>query len=96
MIEGAIIALVGVLIGRLLPNRRRTPKPPKAVCGCHHGIGYHENKTGRCSHENRTHIGYTSSGTSKYEIRPCTCQHYDGPIPVESMFSTPLLPPGEG
>lgn len=88
MLTGAAIALAGVLVGRLLPNRRRGPKPVKAVCGCTHGIGFHADKTGACT--GLMDKWSSSSGTKQI---PCTCQHYDGPVPVESMFSTPLLPP---
>lgn len=84
MIEGAVIALVSVLVGRFLPGRKKNvskPVPPR--CGCGHTIGFHENKTGKCSASSYNH--YTEVTTT------CTCRHYDGPIPVESFFTTPLI-----
>lgn len=85
MIEGAAILLVGILVGRILPGRRRPRNdlPVKAICGCKHSIGYHKNFTGHCN------------GTVGIDKIPCTCQHYDGPKPIESFFATPLLPPGD-
>ena len=32
-LEFAAVALIGVLIGRFLPNRRKGPKPVQPVCG---------------------------------------------------------------
>jgi hypothetical protein len=45
MIEGAVIAVVALLIGRFLPARRRAPKAPKPiepVCGCGHHHAMHD------------------------------------------------------
>ena len=82
MIEGALIALAGVLVGRFLPGRRtKAPEAPRrAICGCRHTVGFHENKTGNCQH------------VDNWGER-CRCQHYDGPIPIETYLSPPLLPP---
>ena len=94
MIEGAVIALTSVLIGFVTGRAHRPtkqPKPIRPVCGCTHGIGYHKDKKAACSGVDRKHVGYTSGGNSKYEMVACTCQHYDGPTPVESYFSTPLI-----
>lgn len=84
MIEGALIALAGVLVGRFLPGRRRGPKPVRAVCGCGHARSFHDDGTGRCRHIRG--IDHNID---------CPCRHYDGPLPVESFFATPMLPPAD-
>lgn len=30
-----------------------------------------------------------------YEQVPCTCQRYVGPLPIDQVFSPPLLPPSD-
>jgi hypothetical protein len=41
MLLGAAIALVFFLLGRLLPGRRKGPKPVEALCGCKHHHALH-------------------------------------------------------
>jgi hypothetical protein len=94
MLAGAAIVWGSMLVNRLAP-RRREPKPVKPICGCKHGIGFHADKAGACSFTANQHQGYDKNGAAVYANVRCTCLHYDGPIPVESMFSTPLLPPRE-
>jgi hypothetical protein len=82
MIEGALIALAGVLVGRFLPGRRRKTAEIKAICGCKHARSFHENG-GKCKH------------LTAFDQNRCPCQHYDGPLPVEQFFATPMLPPSD-
>ncbi|HZC27568.1 MAG TPA: hypothetical protein VE287_11135 [Actinopolymorphaceae bacterium] len=52
MVAGALLLLAGIVIGRLLPDRRfrlRVPKQEvKAVCGCGPGTSFH-GADGRCN-----------------------------------------------
>jgi hypothetical protein len=89
VIEGALIALVGVLVGRFLPGRRpKQVKQPKAICGCTHSIGFHEGLTGHCTGL----MDKWSANTGTRQV-PCTCQHYDGPKSIDTYFAPQLLPP---
>lgn len=76
MLVGAGIFSTGYLSG--LTVRRRVPqgrKPPKAVCNsCDHGIGYHEERAGRCLVEFD-------------EDYMCACSHYDGPVPLPEFYA---------
>lgn len=73
MLEGALILLAGILIGRFAPARRRKPKPvkdPKPICGCGHHRSFHEDG-GAC--KERVYLGIAEGH------KPCTCRHYVGP-----------------
>jgi hypothetical protein len=89
LLVGSALPLVGFAVGTMLA-RGRKPEPVKAICGCSHSVGFHENKTGRCTHQVERWVSGVGATTVK-----CRCQHYDGPIPIESFTTTPLLPPRE-
>ncbi len=79
MVEGAVIALVSVLLGRFLPSRRRTPKPlppPKPVCGCGHHRSFHPDG-GKCNDK-----GYAGNG-----VYGCGCKEYVGPQPLPEYYA---------
>ncbi len=89
MLEGALIALAGVLIGRFLPGRRRHPKPPKPakpICGCTHGIHTHDPGTGRCNAQVKT---YRHNGITEVldGYADCACVRYSGPEPLPEFFA---------
>lgn len=48
MLEGALILLAGIIIGRLLPERRRAARNPRPACGCSHHHAYHDPETSQC------------------------------------------------
>ena len=86
-VVGALAALGGVLLGRILPDRRpEPPAPPKPVCGCKHHHSFHDPQTGEChgmmkgkeiefdKYQSRTAVGW--------ERIPCTCRQYSGPVPL--------------
>lgn len=86
MLEGALILLAGVLIGRLLPGRRRTPKPsppPKPVCGCGHSVSFHAVGAEACAWTGDRHY---RSGVGPVTPR-CTCLKYVGPMPLPEFFA---------
>jgi len=96
VIEGALIALAGVLIGRFLPGRRRHPKtprptpPPKPMCGCTHHYAMHDPATKACHGTVKTpqhnsighHVGYTYPA--------CACRQYVGPVPMPEFFASEI------
>jgi hypothetical protein len=85
-LEFAAAALIGVLIGRFLPNRRKGPKPAKPVepiCGCKHHHSQHDPQTGKC--HSLMYVEGTNSRVSHHE--PCTCRQYSGPVPVPEFFA---------
>lgn len=86
MIEGALILLAGILIGRFLPGRRRRPKPPmpvKPICGCEHSVGFHADGVGPCAWVGEKRY---RSGVGAFTPR-CTCLKYVGPIPMPELFA---------
>lgn len=96
MIEGALILLGGIVLGRLLPGRNKTPKPPKPICGCDHHNALHDPKTGECHGTDREVAHYDTYGVARsWKQVPCKCRQYVGPKPIEEFFSTPMLPPGD-
>jgi hypothetical protein len=98
-LEFAAVALIGVLLGRFLPNRRKRPKPkaaPEPVCGCGHHHGFHDPKTGEChGMMNGKPVRYnTWNEPMAYEKVPCTCRQYSGPVPMPEFYA-PELTSGE-
>ena len=74
MLEGALILLAGIVIGRVLPGRRRKKAATGGpVCGCGHHHSYHDPETGRC---NATRFG-----------DPCKCLSYTGPEPLPEFYA---------
>jgi hypothetical protein len=89
VIEGALILLAGLVIGRFMPGRRRRPKPPKPVkpiCGCTHGIQTHHPETGRCNARVQT---YRHDGVKEVlaGYAACACVRYSGPQPYPEFFA---------
>lgn len=81
LLEGALIALAGVALGRFLPARRRTPKPlppSKPVCGCGHHRSFHKD-AGRC--QERVYVSYVEGH------KQCGCGEYVGPEPVPAYYA---------
>jgi hypothetical protein len=88
MLTGAIILLVGVVIGALIgrmawPARGMAPKPgePKPVCGCKHHYSMHD-QSGRC-HEQEWRY---SKGEGEHWV-DCACQRYTGPEPLPEFVA---------
>lgn len=92
MIEGAVIAVVslviGVVIGRIRPQRRRqlgsgTASP---VCGCGHHQSFHDPATGECHGENAINV------YGRPDMHKCGCRQYLGPVPLPEYFAPEVLP----
>ncbi|MEY9211104.1 hypothetical protein NI17_012000 [Thermobifida halotolerans] len=95
LVVGAMIALGGVLVGRLLPNRRprgespqtaveRAPRGPQPVCGCGHHLVFHDQKTRTC--QAQVVIPGRWTGERGHTYRRCMCQGYRGPVPVDEYY----------
>jgi hypothetical protein len=89
MLEGALILLAGILIGRFMPARRRRAKPPKPVkpiCGCTHGIQTHDPGTKRCHAQVQT---YRHNGVKEVldGYADCACVCYSGPTPYPEFYA---------
>jgi hypothetical protein len=89
MITGALILLAGILIGRLLPSRRRKePKPVEAVCGCRHHHAMHDGETGHCHAQVDKPTRYDRYGSATaYAKVQCSCRRYSGPEPLPLVFA---------
>lgn len=81
-LEFAAVALIGVLVGRFLPSRRKGSKPVKPVCGCTHHHSYHDPQTGQCS--GQVYIGHWNMSDHH---EPCTCRQYSGPVPLPEVYA---------
>jgi hypothetical protein len=93
LLLGALLVVIGVFIGRLLPNRPRRPKPPKPVeplCGCRHHRSFHDDGTSRCHYTSSTPVGANNHGLTMYEKFDCTCRKYIGPVTVEETYTPEL------
>jgi hypothetical protein len=92
VIEGALILIAGLLIGRFMPARRRGPKPPKPrpepkpICGCTHGIHTHDPNTKRCQArvEKYRHDGIREVMDG---YAACACVHHSGPTPYPEFYA---------
>ena len=94
MLEGALIALAGIIVGRFMPSRRRRPKPlppVKPICGCGHGFHDHDAKTGNC-HAQLKKYRHNGLGEVMDGYMECTCRRYTGPTPYPEFVATELLP----
>ncbi|MEU1956425.1 hypothetical protein [Nocardia rhamnosiphila] len=86
---GAGLVAIGWIGGRF-GSRRRAGSTPKltARCGCGHDLALHDRETGKC------HAELSRRGMhGMREWVGCNCRRYTGPIPLEEMFSPPILPP---
>ncbi|TDQ45986.1 hypothetical protein [Actinorugispora endophytica] len=103
LVVGAMIALGGVLVGRVLPNRRAAreqskpaipegPRTPQPVCGCGHHLVFHENKTKTCQAQVVIPGRWTGENSNSY--RKCMCQGYRGPVPVDEYYAPDILDGG--
>lgn len=91
LLGGGLVG-AGVLLGRLLPNRKKTGSQPTIEnprC-CEHSFGKHDPKTGVCNAETRRNK-YDSLGEDVgYEYVPCPCRSYDGPRPLEAYYANEI------
>jgi hypothetical protein len=97
-LEFAAVALIGVLVGRFLPNRRKGPKPakpPEPICGCTHHYSYHDPQTGECGAGVRVPSRYNDYGAvTAWKTAECACLQYSGPQPLPEYF-VPEVTTGE-
>lgn len=90
MIEGALIALGGTVLGFLLGRFRRAPKaapkPGGPICGCSHHASYHDGRKG-------CHAQVRLKGIDGWlgDTGPCECRAYTGPQPLPEYYA-PEIP----
>ncbi|WP_433364162.1 hypothetical protein [Streptosporangium sp. CA-115845] len=87
MLTGGGLILVGWVVGRFAPARRRPSKPIKPVCGCGHELAYHDPATGEC-HGLKAVDKHNRYGDwiGKEQVR-CTCRQYTGPTPLPTVYA---------
>lgn len=92
MLEGAVLMVIGVLLGRFLPGRRKgaapAAEPPKPVCGCKHHHSFHDPGSGKCHGlaDKPTHFTTTGKPIAWAKV-PCTCRQYSGPVPLPEYMA---------
>lgn len=91
---GAALLVTGFGVGRFRRPRRPEEKST-ALCACGHTLGEHI-EGARCAAQVRRPYYNPSGGRNGKEWVPCACGQYVGPVPVESLFATPTLPPVDG
>lgn len=87
MLEGALTLLSGIVVGRVLPARRRVPKrpsPTEPICGCGHGLHDHDPESKQCWGPVEKYRYNLVAELDVMEDVPCTCRHYVGPEPLPS------------
>lgn len=84
------------LASTTLPRRRdkssKTVTSVQAVCGCSHDLAMHDPETKRCYAEITRKKYSKQGGHIGFDYVSCPCRQYVGPLPVESFFTTPMLP----
>lgn len=92
-IEVGVAVIIGVLLGRFLPNRRKGPKPAKPVqpvCGCEHHHSFHDPKDGHCGYVEQVYVG-----NGRYKPHPCGCRTYSGPVPMPEFYAPEITTGGQ-
>lgn len=97
LVEGALILVIGIAIGRLWGADRRKGKglrDPKPVCGCKHHYSMHDPETGLCHGQARGKpLKYdTFNDPTAWEPVPCGCRRYTGPEPLPTLYAPEIAP----
>lgn len=88
MAAGGGLLAAGVVLGRLLPDRRRARKSPKPICGCTHELAFHDSATSECHGTVSEPSRYDRFGeVTAYRTVRCTCRQYDGPTPLPTVYA---------
>lgn len=90
MLEGALIMLAGMVVGRLLSGRRRpSSSEPESICGCKHHLALHDPTDGRCHGLMRNPAyepTYVTDERNPEKVQ-CTCRQYVGPTSAASIVA---------
>jgi len=85
MLVGALILLIGIVIGRRwgrAGSKVTKAIDPEPICGCEHHYSNHD-KDGHCHASVKRADGWDRWGDSNhYEWVPCICHRYTGPEPL--------------
>jgi hypothetical protein len=96
MIEGALVLLLGLVLGFLAGRRQRRPKSvapeiTQPICGCEHHLSQHDSK-GRCHAQVRQAKYWNLQGRpADFRYVNCTCQQYVGPQVMMDLIAPPEL-----
>lgn len=92
MLTGGGLVIIGgacgFTFGRI--TRRKSPKPPKAICGCTHELAFHDPSTGECHSVNTVNKYRNGYFIGEEQVR-CTCRQYDGPTPLPTVYAREIL-----
>ncbi len=106
MVIGALIFAIGAMFGRMMPGRKRGPKPIEAVCGCSHHYSLHDPKTGECHGSTRVASVPVRDQNGEpvrdswgevvfaSERGRCNCRRYAGPEPLPQFIAPELSTDG--
>lgn len=109
LLAGALLFLAGIIFDRLMPARRKTPRPPKPVepiCGCSHHHSFHDPATGQCHGTRKSAETVVRDATGAPVLdrwgdvqtvgkrAPCTCRVYSGPVPL-AEYTVPQIAASE-
>uniref|UniRef100_A0AAU3GT49 Uncharacterized protein n=1 Tax=Streptomyces sp. NBC_01401 TaxID=2903854 RepID=A0AAU3GT49_9ACTN len=68
-------------------------RPPEPVCGCTHHLAKHD-KAGVCHEVVEAPTAWDADRKPlQYESRPCNCQQYVGPEPLNMVFAPEITDP---
>lgn len=88
MLTGGGLVAIGWLIGRFGPARRRTPAPPKPICGCGHALAYHNPTNGICRAEDiEDDVWDEKAHRHVTKAVRCLCLQYTGPTPLPTVYA---------
>lgn len=66
-------------------------RPPEPVCGCTHHLAKHD-KQGKCHEVVEAPTAWDAEKNPiSYESRPCNCQQYIGPRPLETLYAEDIV-----
>ncbi|MDF9814074.1 hypothetical protein M2266_003305 [Streptomyces sp. SPB162] len=66
-------------------------RPPEAICGCTHHLAKHD-KQGKCHEVVQAPTAWDAEKKPvSYEARPCNCQQYIGPRPLETLYAEDIV-----
>ncbi len=102
LLTGGGLVVLGTLLGRFLPARKRASKPVRPICGCKHHFSMHDSETGQC--HGLIDGGGTAVRDAKdnpvldaygyvqktYEKVQCGCRRYSGPEPLPELFAAEI------
>lgn len=87
---GLPVMVIVVSLVLLSPGRRNPPEiaTEEYICGCTHHLSFHDDE-GKCRSWHR-HLRRETRDSEEWDIRPCPCQRYIGPLPIDDELQRVL------